>query len=508
MRRFKLLVVITGLLMTAFVTLTFAQDYEPDFFEHDCIFGELDGVTCGTLIVPEDRNDPEGNTVEIAVAFIEAAGDAAAEPIIYLEGGPGGGAIYGIEYFFELPIHENHDIILFDQRGTGFSLPSLNCYESEDGESEDPLADCYTRLADEGVNVSRYTSQDAADDIADLVYALDYDQVNLYGISYGTRLALTVVREYPEIVRSVVLDGVFSPEINSEELDALNTVEAFQRLFDGCAADPDCNAAFPDLEADFYEMVERFNAEPPVFEYDDGYEVADIELYGDDVANALFQTLYDGTAIPLLPYGITALAYAETEEEYSDAYDIVSGWWSLEAYESGEMAEVYSIFEDAEGVLDFENYYGDVSDSEGLYASVGCAEEIPFEDLNAARDYADLADPAIQDWLIVNVESAFGDCDVWQVEASDPVESELVEGDLPVLLLSGAYDPITPVSFGDSALAGLPNGIHVILPNGGHGDSYSPGCAADLTAAFFDAPDEELDTSCVDDLSIEWYTDF
>ena len=487
-------------MLTAIIGPSLAQTDELPYFEEvDCIFGEIEDVICGYLAVPESRADTDSPEIYLAVAIISARnGDPEPDPVIYLEGGPGGAALLAVENFLAHPLRENRELILFDQRGTGFSEPSLNCIEVELGEGDDPSAACYARLVDEGINLSAYNSAESAADISDLAFALGYDQVNLYGISYGTRLALTTMRDFPDVIRAVVIDSVFPPEVNADEQGPADLIGAFDYFFSACAEDAACSAAYPTLEEDFYAMIEAFNLEPPTFEYDAGDGPEPFELLGDDLLNSMFQTLYITEAIPLLPYGITLLANAQDDADFSDGYDILNGFWTVEAWINGENEGGESGIIESDGVLAYIDELGDISDSEGMYNAVTCVEEFPFQDFDAGYDLLAGAHPAIQGWLASHLDSTQIECEVWAVDFADSIEAERVLSDIPTLLISGGFDPVTPPSYGDSALEGLSNGQHIVFANGGHGISGSPGCAADLAAAFIDAPDAPLDTACVE----------
>lgn len=482
-------------------------DYTPIFEETDCPFPELDRVTCGVLIVPEDRSDPAGSTVELAVAIIEAAdGSTDSPPIIFLEGGPGGSPLLSTDEFREMPMAQSNELVLIDQRGTGFSQPSLNCFELEEDESDDPVADCYQRLSDEGINLSAYNSTESAADINDLRLALYGDeQVNLWGISYGTRLALTIMRNHPEGINAVALDSVFPPEINETEVLAEVVVSAFDNFFNACATDPDCSAAYPTLEQDFYETVIALDEQPVTFEYyssDD--ESEPFELDGVSVMGGLFQALYNSEAIGLLPFGMFILSDPLDDFDYSDAVDILSGELTVEAW-FGEEDGVGSDepISESDEVLDYFDQVGDISDSEGMYNSVNCSEEIPFNDQDAAFSTLEQLDDPFFNYVSNLVNGAFSDCTTWAVEPVVDVEATRVESDIPTLLISGGFDPVTPPRYGDSALQGLSNGIHVVFPVGGHSESGLPGCGADLVTQFFEDPSGNLDTSCIPQ-SVDW----
>ena len=264
-----------ALLMIAFALAaapTQAQDTLPRVESASCWMELPEGVTegdnidCGYLIVPEDRGDPSSPTIQLAYAVLYAPADVVKpDPVVYLAGGPGGNAVGELDGWLDIPYLQDRDLILLDQRGTGYSLPSLNCPEMEQNE-ENATQVCHDRLISEGVNLQAYNSAENAADVADLRIALGYDEWNLYGISYGTRLALTVMRDHPEGVRSVVIDSVYPPEISSWEQYGQNTADEFNKLFQGCAADVQCSADYPNLEQAFYTTAEQLNAEPvPVY---------------------------------------------------------------------------------------------------------------------------------------------------------------------------------------------------------------------------------------------------
>ncbi len=252
------------LLVGVVVPLQARQTDTLGFQEGDCPFPALDGVTCGYLTVPEDRAQPDGNTVELAVAIIAArSANPDPIPVIYLEGGPGDAPLIDTDTFLTYPVVEDHTLILFDQRGTGFSQPSLNCPELEgDSSSDDPVQACHDRLQSEGVNLQMYNSAASAADVNDLAAALGYDKVNLWGISYGTKLGLTVLRDYPEIVQSAVLDSVYAPEVDDLQIQSSGVTGSLNELFSRCAADAACSDAYPNLESDFYAMLDAARRQP------------------------------------------------------------------------------------------------------------------------------------------------------------------------------------------------------------------------------------------------------
>ena len=477
------------------VVPVFAQGiYEPVFTETDCWF-DLPGVVCGYLTVPEDRGDPMGNQVELAVAIIESqSANPLPDPVIYLEGGPGGAALLGIESLLDHPLLADRDLIVFDQRGTGFSVPSLNCYELEEDEGENAVQACRDRLLDEGVNLDAYNTAATAADVNDLRLALGYEQVNLLGVSYGTKAALTTLRDFPTVIRSAVVDSVYPPEIDDLVQQSSAFVGAYEALFDRCAADADCADAFPDLEANFYGTLDSYNETPLIIETDDG----ELELTGDEILGQLFQALYDSTRLPYLPYALDLLSYTDDEEAVLEGYDVLTG-----AYLPDDPVEDSgaSAVEDSAAVQELFDDLGDIDDSEGQAYSVDCSEEYQLSDTDAAYAAAEDAPGPVVNYLISGIDSAMADCAVWNVETANPREALRVSSDVPVLLLSGAMDPITPVAAAASAALGLPAGTAVVFPVAGHGISFTDtaagDCAKSLVLGFLDDPTAPVDTACV-----------
>lgn len=504
----------------------------PYFMKNECPLlastaGEAEGESfeCGTLFVREDHGNASSPVIELAVAIIYSSSDTAPDdPIIFLEGGPGGSALSTLDFWFTSGLRESRDIILIDQRGTGFSRPSLNCPEIEDARLDDPTLACRDRLLAAGVDLSAYRSTQSAADIDALIAALDYQQVNLYGVSYGTRLALTVMRDYPERIRSVILDAVYPPQVNSLNEQALNADRAFQTLFEGCAKDARCNAAYPNLRQVFYETVDRLNESPLIVPDSEGDEY---ELYGDDLANELFDLLYDTSIIPLLP-GMIYRAYEGDGEGYADfgAELFEDDTLDLDALSDEEFdrefasflgfADMDAFFDYVDGLSDDEynalidsfyiangyslDEYID-SDSEGVYNSVECGEEVLFNSLQAAEMLVQGLPPQTTNSSLLVVEQSIADCAVWNVRAAPGRENEPVRSDIPTLLLSGEYDPITPPTWGQAAADYLSRGKHIVFPGIGHGAVDTHPCPTAIALAFLENPEQTLDLSCLSEMS-------
>ncbi len=470
------------------------------FDEASCEFDVPSGfdVTCGWLTVPEDHFDSTNEkTIQLHIAiFASESSSPEPEPIVYLEGGPGGEPLEAIPFTFAsrfAPFLVNHDLIMYDQRGTGYSQPSLACpetyemafdlleqdlsYEELTEISFDTIFTCHERLLSEGVNLAAYNSAQSAADLAAMREALGYDAWNLWGISYGTRLAQTTMRDHPEGLRSVILDSTYPLEANLLTDTPANAGRAFDVFFAGCAADEACNAAYPNLETVFYETVAQLNAETirlPVNNLFTG-ESYNSYFVGDDLLGILFQSLYSTEIIPDLPKLI---------------YDVNQG-------ETTTLSALVSSF-----MINGQFF------SLGMQFSVQCNEENSFT--NAEEITAGIAAyPELENFFKYSPNlgtQALTICDAWGAGVADGVENEPVSSDIPTLVLAGEYDPITPPAWGELVANHLGNAYYYEFPGTGHGASIAGDCPFDVTQSFLAMPDSAPDASCIASLGGPTFT--
>jgi len=455
----------------------------------DCPVDIPDGteVDCAMLTVPEYHAQPGGKTLQLAVAVLRAGnGNPKSDPVLYLEGGPGGSALTALDAWVGIPLTADRDLILFDQRGTGYSQPGLFCeayeydFDVDEAESADYYKACARYLEDDGIDLSAYNSAESAADSAMLVKALGYQQVNLYGISYGTRVAMDVMRDHPEVVRAVMLDSPYPPQVQGFEQQAPNGWSSIHALFEACAADRDCDDAIPDLERRFGDFVQMTETDPITYDFGDG----EYEYYGTDFIDILFEMMYDTTAIPYIPAALNDLIN-DDPEALADLY--------------------YGDYEDDGEDLPVDEEDFSVDDSDAVFNSVHCTEEIPFNSLDVAEREAEPIPDAYEDGLFASVEDQFLVCAAWDVEPLGAIESQSVVSDIPTLVLVGQFDPITPPVWGEVTVSTLSNGTLVVMPGAGHSVIDSGDCGAELGVAFLDNPTATLDTSCVQDVDV-WFS--
>jgi pimeloyl-ACP methyl ester carboxylesterase len=304
---------------------TVEQAQYATFMRTNCLFQIPRGATveCGFVAVPEDRNGDPTGTIGLAVAIYRSTSHSPApDPVIFLQGGPGSSAIEWITSFYAkliVPILKERDFIVFDPRGTGFSQPPLDCTElrflylqdlkqdlpADEREKRytEALDGCRDRLVSQGVNLSTYTSAANAADVKDIITALGYKQANLYAVSYGTRSAQIVMRDFPEIVHSAVLDSVVPIEVKLYNETSASSDDALQVLFNGCAANAKCNAAYPDLDKVFYDVVRQLDANPITVKATNpsDKQIYSFKVSGVGFTSAILWGLHSSYYIPILP---------------------------------------------------------------------------------------------------------------------------------------------------------------------------------------------------------------
>lgn len=461
--------------------------------------GQIEGqtISCGVLTVPEDRANPQSAFLRLAVAIIHSPNPhPLPDPVLYLAGGPGSNALSELESWLDMPFLAKRDLILVDQRGTGYSTPRLDCPELlrlDDMNLGTQM--CRDRLTQAGINLAAYNSAESAADMNDLRLALGIEEWNLLGISYGTRLALTILRDYPQGVRSVILDSSYPPQVNAYEEHPINGARAFASLFRDCAAHSACNQAYPDLDNRFYELVMQLNRDPVRYQLEDPLTRQPLEkvLTGDMLVNQVFRALYSTEAIPYLPFGISLM----TDGEYELGLAVIEGQVSAEMAATSMKERAGEMGGLSLPVLEVVERESPEVQGLGVYNSVQCREELPFNDIQAifASANGELP-PALRDGFLGKIEAAFETCSIWNVSAAGPIETQPVSSAVPALVLAGQYDPITPPSWGARAVESLSRSYYFTIPGAGHAVIDAGECPRVLVASFLDNP-AHPDASCL-----------
>lgn len=439
---------------------------------------------CGTLIVPENRAAPDGPLVRLPVMIFKSTSEAPRpDPVIYLTGGGGVNQLEAEQLTWYqsvvADVLKTRDFIFYNQRGATLTEPALACpgyeelvrelagqamsWQARYAEQVTFWLACQDDLLARGIDLTMYTSAANAADADDLRVALGYEQANYYGTSYGTRLGLTLIRDYPEGVRSIILDSVYPPQINYYSEYAGNAVRAFDAVFAGCHADEGCNRRHPHLETTFYQVVDALNREPETFTFTWG----DVIVDGSGFMEAVYLLLYNAETIPDIPVLI----------DNTHAADL--GFLR-------SMAPALAYVPD----INLAAFY-----------SIQCYEETPFDTYaHTQAKAAGLPAPVVDFYTGAFAKFHFDLCASWRVAPANAIEQAPVTTDVPALVLAGQFDPITPPAWGRSTAEALPASFFYEFPGLGHGVMRADACGRAVGLQFIDNPLTEPDTSCIQTL--------
>lgn len=468
------------------VTTTVKAPYTPKVAPISCPFDRTSAnrlkVDCVNVVLPAKRSAPTGSKVYISVARIHSTSPTPLpDPVVYLDGGPGGSAIAAIDGWTNpvSPLLANRDLILIDQRGTGFSQPRLNCdrtfVESPKGEFDDRVAEskkCVEDLVREKIDPADFNTTESAADIADIRTALKIDSWNLFGISYGTRLGLWIMQTHPEGVRSAVLDSNYPPGvIKGYEETAVNFNRALEAIFTDCANQPSCRSVYPDLRGALYGTIDRLNASPlRRVAYDPvAKKEMTLPFTGKEFALEVFSALYHTEIMPDVPKAISEAAAGDV----SGALDLLYGAGYIERTKDQDKAKRPRSARERP-IL-----------TEGLNSAVECAETAPGITDDSIKAAAAGVPPQIADAVVLMRQRQIDTCPVWNVPANPLTE---VHSAIPTLVMAGTYDPITPPRWSEIVASWLPSSRLVTVVGSGHSAYFSGPCAKDLVKKFIDDP--------------------
>lgn len=453
-------------------------------FETDPALIQSQQVNCGYVTVPVNRRTKDGKKAKLAVAIFKASqyiNSPDPAPVIRLDGGPGGPSLSSLAQIITSGnFHDfifNHNVVMFDQRGTGYSTPSLNCPEllsyqgtlqGSDVPYEQATRACYNRLIGQGIDLNSFNSLENAADVADIIHALGYQQMTIYGVSYGTRLALTTMRLYPSVVRASVLDSVYPPNHSRVDLPS-DAQRVFSVLFQGCAKNPTCNKNYPNLQNTFYALVDQLNAKPISFYTVDATtnQQYNITFAGDDLIGWTFSMLYVTSFIPVIPKIIFQIK-----------------------------AHNYFLLADAYGLIGFDDTL-----SQGLFYSATCSEDWAFSTAqNITQSEQGIEPHLAKVFGQEDEQQEYNICKFWRVNQVPLAQKQPVTSAIPTLITTGEYDPITPPANGQEAAKTLSNSYFFEFPGQGHGQLYSSLCSDQIISTFEDNPTVRPDGSCINQM--------
>ena len=437
---------------------------------HPCTSSE--GPTdayCGTVTVFEDRHTGTGRQIKLWVVVLPSLSSRPnPDPVFFLAGGPGQAAAQlapQVRAFFQ-EIQRTRDIVLVDQRGTGRSNP-LNC-RSKAGSlremteaSDAALTRLRQCLESYDADVRLYTTDIAMDDLDDVRGYLGYDKINLYGGSYGTRAALVYLRQRGEHVRSIVLDGVAPTDMRLPLFTARDAQHALDNAVADCEADQACRQAFPHLSSRITTLLTRLEHHPqPVRIVHPRTGVAeDVNVDARLVASILFNAVYSPVTASIVPVLV----------ERAD-HDDFQALFALGLANDG-VGENMSL---------------------GMQLSILCSEDTSRVSPDELAH--EISGSVFGAHLIGSQLDA---CAIWPKRSLPPDYYQPVRSDVPVLVLSGAVDPVTPPAWGESVVKHLSRGRHIVMPFTGHGVVSTP-CGNHLVQDFIEsASTEDLNTDCV-----------
>jgi pimeloyl-ACP methyl ester carboxylesterase len=426
---------------------------------------------CGTLSVPEDRGKPGGRKLSLAIAWVPASdnGDVAPDPVFMLAGGPGQSArdsypqVAGA--FAEVLRHRN--VVLVDQRGTGGSN-LLSC-DDDDGDADaSPAAAtafaerCVAELSKKA-DLRRYTTSDAVADLEDVRKALGVAQLNLIGISYGTRVAQQYAMRHPAATRSIVLDSVVPNALGLGNIFARNLDDALALQFAQCTESPACKARVGEPRAELSRLMATLRANPPTVRYRDAGtgEWREDTLAPDRIAGMVRMYAYMPVVATLLP----VLIHDANQGHYENLA-------ALSRMMQGEMKDAMAM---------------------GMQMSVVCSEDA--DSMVARKEDAGT--------LLGNgmTEAMAAICKVWPKGGMPADFHKPLSTAVPALVLEGEFDPVTPPRYGEEVARALKNGRLLVLRGQGH-NVIGAGCMPKLFAQFLqDADPKTLDAKCLDTLA-------
>jgi len=445
---------------------------------------------CGRLTVPENRAKPNGKTISLSVTIIPAkSATPKPDPIVWLAGGPGDDAITEIPWALGGDLNSDRDVIFISQRGTYSAQPTSTCpsvdraladtlnlsYDSAAARKiyADAQRICRRELLARGLDLPAYTTSESAADLEDARHALGLPKWNLYGISYGTDLALSYMRLYPEGLRAVGIDGIFPPS-TAGAASSWKGAEGIKAVFAACAAQPECHRRYGDVDALFRRLVVQYERNPKTFT---------VKLDGRDEAAKVM--ISGGMLVQWVASPGTHLAGqvpAALDELAKGRPDRITKWWATSRLDPK-----------AVGIV-----------GQGLMNTISCREWVPFEtpaQVIAAgrRQFPEFPRSVLAN--APNVQFLHENCAVWPVPRAPKSVRDVVRSDIPTLVVNAQYDAQTAPSNGAMVAKTLPNAVVVTVPNVAHVAFASPSpaanaCAQKIARAFFNDLGK-VDTSCV-----------
>ncbi|MGZ5286710.1 MAG: alpha/beta fold hydrolase [Flavisolibacter sp.] len=410
------------------------------------------------------------------------------KPLLYLHGGPGIATLENVPKYLGsktwLKIRQDRPLVFFDYRGTGFSEPTL-CPDIMDSlakadekklspeEKQSYKIELYKQCRiwhmSQGIDIATFNTFQLAEDAENIRKALDIDNWNVYGVSHGTTVALNLLRNHGENIHSVILDSPFPP--NAPWLDFVRPFAAsFKVLEEKIAEDPVAFSHFPSVRSDFVKAVARLNTEPYRIKINNSG--GEYPFTGNDFAWSIWTALLKPPAIPLVPLAL---------KEVANGNDTILFKW-------------VSSFNDP-------NSFGKFSELQSK--AILCYEGKPKTESDTKASLYN----QYPDFASFNIDFEGDLCEAWQPKGAGREAFKPVVSKVPVLILSGEYDPVCPPVFGEITARTLSRSTFINVPAASHAVIHQDDCTRNIAFTFLADPTKPISIECINKRPINFVTD-
>ncbi len=463
------------LILTAQRSVAQNQKYTPKIEPCACVFKADSNHKehCAYLVVPENRSKPNGKTIKLPFIIVESNNpNKHKDPVLYTAGGPGASSLHGVASVYRRQFLKERDYIAFEQRGTWFALPTLSCNGMAEAVKEAYRKDlpldnmvvaaakkCRQELIASGVDLDAYNTIENAADIEDLRRALHIDSINLVGISYSGGLMLTVMRNFPQHIRSVVLDSPLPGFVNYEEDALFNINDAFNRIFDNCGRDSTDKALYGNMKAHFQNYFTTIGDKVFTLKYlEKGTKDSiTIKYRRSELLDFLVNMLSANDQIKHVPYIINQLIAGKQHQYMTNYFDGI--------FNSGSRNTL------------------------GMRFSMYCSEQINYADQKIIDKQNEIF-PYLAGYRFNSPNRPI--CDCWKVKSVDKIAKTPVYSNIPLLLASGDTDPYCRPFYNDLIHHFIPNSQRLIFTDKTHAPLLNTKVGDELLAQFLANPMQKV----------------
>jgi pimeloyl-ACP methyl ester carboxylesterase len=464
---------------------------QEDLLKHNCdcsrigldsVWADTNNVSCHLIPVERNYLSPGGDKYFMAVASATALSLTPEEPLLYLHGGPGIASLSNFPRYLKSKtfskLRQNHALVFFDYRGTGFSEPGLcksldsSLHAIPNTISDEELilketniySDCKDELLKQGILLSDFSSLQSAADAEAIRKELGIDNWNIYSVSHGTTVALNMMRTFPKHIRSVILDSPFPP--NAPWSDFVQPFDTCFRVLEKILSEDSIYAKlFPSVRNDFVKITDRLRETPFVMAIHIGNDTAiNVNLFNDkDFAWSVWTAMLDPYTIRWVPLALKEIAAGN---------DSVLLKWALEFNDPDSFGEFSSAQNRA--IIGFENKPRNEKETDNYL-------------INRFPDFASFINPGLDD--AVNK--------VYRPEVPPEEYFDAVESNIPTLIFSGEFDPVCPPLFADITSATLSNSTVITVPSASHAAMFADECTREIGTSFYLDPETKPDAECI-----------